>query len=423
MALAQPIPPSDDYHLSLLEMGVPSVIAFHASLPATTPLHDLSILNLERVALHLLNKYPLLRCSIARTPGQRACLLMQPDMHPSAVVAERRDATEMKASEHLARMLNEVEIDWEQGPLWRVWSCSSTSNGKPAIVLGIAHLISDGVGARALFSDLLHLLRNYPTCPPPPSYEFPPVRDDMQCFLPPKEKVTEFQREMNKLGPVKPPPPIIPSTVGAPDSAKYTETRQLGSFSASAIAKLKSAGRKHAVRSLHPILQTAALVAISLVYVKDSQSEFDINSHTDVSLRDPKLGHPRATGSFAIGMGTKRYVCTTSDCHFWRICRMYQQDLRDQDEMKETCWGLGFDWGRGEGNEGGYSLDQRMERDEQRKTLAGGWSWQSTASTSNLGVMERTGWEGELKDVCWAQTARDGSDAFPINVSPTRRAR
>lgn len=424
MQLLRRIPPSDYFHLALQGLGNPSIIAMHASLPSSAA-PSLTKTNVERATSHLLNQYSLLRCGLQRSPGHPAALCMRREVKPGevAVFDEGRDVS---TTELLSRALEEGKsFSWDRGPLWKVQLVAGGVGRATRIVLSIAHLISDGIGARRLFSDFLKLLKGYPTCPPPPCIEFPPTRDDLPCFIPSAEWVKSANAAIaqsdpstvTQLRPPIPAPPLPPTQPG------YTAIKHLCSLPPFMVGALKAQAHLHSVDTLHPLLHGVALAAVSLASTDSmrtptsSYPTFIFRSCTDRSLRAEGV-HPRATGVYTTNGSTERWRLSTG-FGFFMLCRWYQDDLHDAQLRREYDWQWGYEWGVGKGNQVRDVWDEEYQRRRIEEGGDGRWKWESSACTSNLGVLDETGWEaeGQLSDVCWAQTALPGCAALLLNVS------
>lgn len=420
MALTRLVPRSDFWQLALLSLGHPSIIAFHAALPASAA-PSLTLANVERAASHLLNKYPLLRCGLQTSRDATSSLRMRQEVLPSEVV-EVQERSESSSTELLTEALEGGgRTNWDQGPLWRVKVVrgESTKHSRATrLVLSIAHLISDGVGARRLFAELLGLLKSSQDSLPPVSNSFPPAREDMDCFTP----SSAFVHLGNTLTadvayPLDSLPPVLPYSSLPPAHSSRTVVQRLVTLSPAEVTSLKAHSRANGVSTLQSLLHATALAALSLAFTSPSPNEtFTLKSFTDVSFRDERLGHPSATGSYAYSIPTHRWRCYTR-FPFWVLCRWYQQELMDPSLQEEGAREAGYDWGKGKGNRFVYGVDEMVQRTRRDLERGGGWCWSTTAATSNLGVLEETGWEGELGDVCWAQTAVPGCSAVLMNVS------
>lgn len=421
MALTRLVPRSGFWQLALLHLGYPSIIAFHASLPRSAP--NLTQATVERAASHLLNKYPLLRCGLNRPPNAPSLLRMRLDVVPSEVVeVEKAKQVLQKSSTELLSEALEARggFEWDGGPLWRVKMVLGADDGaSPAtsLVLSIAHLISDGIGARRLFGELLSLLESDQHPPPALVSTFPPNREDMDCFTPPSAFI-ELGNALtsNSAYPLQSLPPVLPYSSRPPTQPSQTVVRRLATLSPAAVASLKVEAHANGIKTLQPLLHGTALASLSLAFTSTSPDEtFTLKSFTDVSFRDERLGHPSATGSYAYSIPTHRWRCYTR-FPFWMLCRWYQQELSDRSLREEATWEAGYDWGKGEGNRFVYGVDEMVERTRRDMESGGGWCWSTTAATSNLGVMDETDCEGQLGDVCWAQTAVPGCSAVLMNV-------
>ncbi|ORY66813.1 hypothetical protein BCR35DRAFT_354847 [Leucosporidium creatinivorum] len=428
MALTRLVPRSDFWQLALLSLGHPSVIAFHASLPPSAS--NLTQATAERAASHLLAKYPLLRCGLERPQDAPPSLRMRQTVVPSEVVkVETQKAEETLArtsTDLLSRALEEGwRFQWDAGPLWRVQMVGGRADGAwkaTRLVLSIAHLISDGIGARRLFGELLSLLKSNEKPLPTTNLTFPPIRDGLDCFTPPSAFV-ELGNNLtsNAAYPHRALPSVLPYSSRPPTLPSRTVVKELATLSPSVVAALKAQAKANGVDTLQPLLHGTALAALSLAFTSPSSKEtFTLKSFTDVSFRNEQLSHPPATGSYAFSIPTHRWRCYTH-FPFWVLCRWYQQELLDESLREDAAWEAGYDWRKGEGNHFVYGVDEMVERTKRDMESGGGWCWSTTAATSNLGVMDETGWEGELGDVCWAQTAVPGCSAVLMNALSARQ--
>lgn len=422
MALTRLVPRSDFWQLALLHLGYPSIIAFHASLPPSAA-PDLTRAKVEQAASYLLRRYPLLRCGLKNRSNGPSFLHMRQAVVPSEVVEVETGKNDFEGSS--TELLSDAleagrELKWSEGPLWRVKVVrGETGQSSPTtrLVLSIAHLISDGIGARRLFSELLSLLQNSLQPLPTLNCTFPPTREDLDCFTP-SSAFVELGNALtsNAAYPLQSLPQVLPYSSRPPRQPSHTDIKRLATLSLSAVTALKVRAQANGIKTLQPLLHGIALAALSIAFTSASSVEtFTLKSFTDVSFRDERLGHPSATGSYAYSIPTHRWRCYTR-FPFWMLCRWYQQELSDTSLREEATWEAGYDWGKGEGNSFVYGVDKMIERTRRDMDNGGGWCWSTTAATSNLGVLDQTGWEGELDDVCWAQTAVPGCSAVLMNV-------
>jgi hypothetical protein len=238
------------------------------------------------------------------------------------------------------------------GFLWRVVryhneTDSTSDSDMPAyIALTCNHVISDGRSGQALLGALLSDTaietsgKEKPTIAPSmqatincrPSLPFMLEQVWYELIVP---KLPRFLERKFKMKPCWPfAPPFSHDSDRDNETGKHTFNHI--QFSSDALKRLKDCGKANDVKTLQPLLQVAAVVAL-WISVGGNPSKRDASAHKSKSLHtrhacvvsfcQSTLGHPAITGNYisAVDRGTK--CPNDGNVDFWQTVRQYAMSL------------------------------------------------------------------------------------------------
>lgn len=369
----------------------------------------------------LLRRYPLLRSVVTEGRSQEPKYTII-DIEPRQVV-EERDSEGMGAEQLLGVGLEEGKtLDLEKGPLWKVILFNPSIGAPQRLLLCINHTICDGVGARNLLADILTLLRT------PSASEavktLPPSQDTSVDLRPGygqlvgtiyaeviAPRLPSFLRAKPRQPTWPNPPPVRP--IDQP-----TALRRLV-VSPEIVSALKLAGRAHRVSTLQPLLHASTLASFVIVLSMGDPTITlpPLDTDTPTSLRSSELGHPHATGNYvavAAHSDSLRAFRPQFDSRFWDLARRYGSALADPATI---AYGRGIMGMMKHIPDGPVNAEGKSawETFFGAKAMAEN-PYSAATSTSNLGVLPATGWEGDGMEVCWAQTGSAFGQGIVTNV-------
>ncbi|GAA5870217.1 hypothetical protein JCM8547_006919 [Rhodosporidiobolus lusitaniae] len=407
------------FSLARSNSGQAPIVAFTAVLPAPA-----STQAVQGAVDSLLARFPLLRCTIADSATTRPRYLHREELSAAQIVVEGSVAPEEGPQAALEAALEAGRVcDVEQGPLWRVWV--SREGNKQRLTLAVHHTVCDGTATRNLFSELLRLIKS----PEPVDNDAavvalcPSLEDTVHCRLSPLEVAKVVLDEVvvpnlpSFLRPAPPPltllnPPLIPP-------GPQPSTLRLLFLAPSVVSGLKTAGKSHGVNTLHPILYTAALAALSSSS-PDTSSNSQIVGSTPFSCRLPS--HPLTTGNYVAGYTASKPLPALLPGRFWSFCAEYGRTIsapETKQRAQRRMGMLGFipdgELPAGEGKPARTKWEGWVEEQLEKNRFG------ETFEVSNLGVLPSTGWEEEgLEEVFWCQTGSAFVAAFELNPVAVR---
>jgi hypothetical protein len=390
------------FSLSRTLVGSPPVLTFVAVLERDTPLSTLSR-NAQRAIEHIVAQYPLLRCIVSDTRSRHPSFTSDTSFDETKVLNVISSETDLPAGELVCRELVAAKtlLDLETGPLWRI-----TIHKGPAttcIALTLNHVICDGLGGRNLTGDFLRYLFSEVTESVPAVHVLPPALESTIDVSTPR-----ISEGWNPPAYWPNPPPFQP----------YTRDIRLEllPFTSADVGRLKAAGRAHGVATLHPLLITIMLTAVSATWAKDTSIQ-NVHVGTAISLRDISLGHPYATGNY-VGDLAFTYPTVDRSSVFWDIARDYARKLVDPASVEKARRTWGF-------------LANIPDPDRLPVPNKTGWEiyiesrlharnpFGASAEISNLGVMNED--VPGVKEVIFAQAPSPIWSAITLNVRTALR--
>ncbi|GAA6056595.1 hypothetical protein JCM3770_006658 [Rhodotorula araucariae] len=426
MVAERALGPYERYSLARTRAGVAPVVAVTALLDGA----KVDPARLSHAIQTLLAKYALLSCSVANAATG------EPHFRRSAVEArdvlvEGPEVGRDAGDALLAALGAGVEFDVEKAPLWRVWHSAAGAQGQIRLTLAVHHVLSDGTSTRNIFAHLLRALREPPTGDEPVEAELAPSLEDTVDVRP--SMLTLVKTVVEELVLLKlpsflrpaPSPVVFPNPPLLSPYLQPTALKVL-SLPAPVVARLKATAKARDIATLHPVLYTAALAALSSsLSARDAASRADeIVGDSPISLRDPSAGHPAITGNYVCSLSTAHGPAAPSATAFWASCAAYATRLADPAARADAKGGMGLlayvpngAAGSGGAQDARTGFDVWMEEKLHSERPYG-----ASFEVSNLGVLPPTGWEGEggIDEVYWAQAAMAVGPALAINPIAVR---
>jgi hypothetical protein len=298
--------------LALTNFGTAQIITGLAVLE-TAP----SLATVKSAVSQALEAYPLLKCHIHTPIEPRPRFAFNKALDADAIVRVAASAPNAPVDIIFAEIEHGNAFDLYGGPLWRVALYeSSTAGGYVQLALTMNHVLSDGVGLRNLFGQLLACITA--------SVPFPAAATGQSALPPAIEDTMDVRIPQPSAAPRPPnywpnPPPAPPNTRPVRAACAQVPAPQL--------AALKEAGKARGVRTLHPILHVAALCALdgAVRAAGGSAAPVNIRTTTSMSLRAAAAGHPTATGNY-VGKYDVDYALH-GPTKFWELARTYAAAL------------------------------------------------------------------------------------------------
>ncbi|KDE09547.1 hypothetical protein MVLG_00444 [Microbotryum lychnidis-dioicae p1A1 Lamole] len=304
---------------------------------------------LERAISDLLNEFPLLRGRIegryTRTPrfierdatSVSDILDVVRDDDSSTRVEGSPSPDEVLTTRLEAGLHQANEMDVSVGPLWKM--LHHDRKDEQSIVLVVHHTLSDGLGSKNLFAQLIQratrpdetqvqipsLLIPFEHIPQSQEQSVPGLRRLHWSFMAGImwaeviRPFRPFRLIASKRATVLPNPPLVPPY------QQLTELRIIRSPN-ELMARIKARARAKGVSTLHPVLLTA-LFASLLSYRNDRNDANDllideILLKTPVLVRDAALGHPITTGNYIATISTPpSFKAATLSTGFYSLTR------------------------------------------------------------------------------------------------------
>ena len=397
---------SERWSLARHNVGNPIIVVFSATLPRGL----VSEIDLQEAVGQLSNQYPMLKCAVQDRTTKEPKYRMMDAYDPKGIVSVSPLAQDMTLPQILLEsVMRGVEFDADQGPLWEVQLHQAEhSYQRDQLILIMDHIICDGVGSKNLFSELLGQL-SAPNATSHVECTILPKRLDDFCDLKPLAQPTP-----------RPSPPLhLKSFPGKqPGYSARTASQQFFTFSVprDRLSKLITAGKQHDVRTLHPILYVAGLLALYRATLPDSGRYF-FGTATPFSHRD-EADNPACTGNY-VTFHIKDEVILPNT-RFWERTREFSEELRHPETKQNTKRALG-----GFAAFSDVPVVEGSERTGWEDAIDGlidhvDGSHQLAYVVSNVGVM-KVPKEGKLagvvQDVCFAQTSSSHAGAFLNSVS------
>ncbi|KAM0751088.1 hypothetical protein T439DRAFT_380101 [Meredithblackwellia eburnea MCA 4105] len=415
------------YSLTRTLLGMPPCVALIAELT-----HPVEAGDLRQVINTLLARFPLLSCKVVGVDTVEP-KFESVEVTPDDVLVVRKEVDEESDPTAFLEvgLAAGKEIDITKGPLWRVVGFEGIAgpSGKLSrVLLVVNHVVSDGSGSKTLFAELLRLVASPASSNTnridESTIAFPPTLEETIDVRPSTFhllRVIAIELLVPKLPAFLRPAPPSPHFPGKPLVHPFIQPTRLlfATIPLSTINKLKTLAKEHGVGTLHPVLHTCLLAAFSSI--NTSNPPLQINSSSPISVRDPKLGHPTATGNFATPLDwTPPPHLSSPATPFWELAKAYITDLNSPSgraRAKGTMGMMKFTPDgvvelEGGSLETGWETFWRAKRDSENP-------WSATFEISNLGVID-VGEEEGVKNVTWAQFASPISASMAINAISLR---
>jgi NRPS condensation-like uncharacterized protein len=335
----------------------------------------------------LLDTYPILKHTVLDPNGNEPAYHLDTTIQCDDIVrvfAHSAPTIELVRQANLTGMTFRVD----HGPLIQCQLHQATgSNQRDSLILLFDHILCDGLGGRNLFSDLLCLLSSL-SLPAAPSGL--PLRMDDTVDLTPTTAQAMLDPDY---------PPAIPSYDARGGKQILTDF----ALPAETLQNLLKVTKRHGVKTLHPVLHTAALMA--LYHAAGSPKPAAIRTSTPISERDEGKGHPRSTGNYVIF----HYATTRVDSSlgFWEETRRFCASLRHPSAR------AGARSTESSGSQGwGSYLDGLIGKANAPVRLG--------VAVSNVGKLDlpQTGQlAGDISDVYFAQSSSAVGAAIVLSVS------
>jgi hypothetical protein len=290
----------ESYCLALTNVGTASIITCLAVLETAPPLTTV-----KSAVTQALEAYPLLKCHVLTPLEPRPRFTFNKALGADAVVRVAASATSGHVDIILAEMEHGSSFDLYAGPMWRVTLYeSSTAGGHARLALTMNHVLSDGVGLRNLFGQLLACITSSVPILAAATGESalaPALEDTMDTRA---SWVSLLRLAYWEILPKLLPRALRPASCwpNPPPSPPHTRPVRaaLAQVSASQLAELKAAGKARGVRTLQPLLHVVSLCALdgAVRAAGARATPVRIRTTTPMSLRTAAAGHPAATGNY-----------------------------------------------------------------------------------------------------------------------------
>ncbi|ORY91535.1 hypothetical protein BCR35DRAFT_328140 [Leucosporidium creatinivorum] len=421
------------YSLARTLVGTAPILAFLVNLPETAK--EVQKDDVELAVAELLRRYPILRCAVEGAQTREPRYVTNEKLSPSNVVEVREEDGE-RPEVLLRRGMEEGKgFDLEKGPLWKVVLFGEGKNveSKQRILLVLNHVLSDGTGTRNLFAELISLLHTPPSSPPSSKDSITTLPSTQESTVDLRPSYTHMARvifaelivprlpaflQSNPSPPCWPNPPLV-KPLDQPTGIKHLSIPRI------VVAVMKGEGQCNYIKTLHPILHTAAIASLVITLSKNGSTSLPpITGMTPLSIRTSALGHPSATGNYVDDLPSSSLSSSFSlDTPFWPACREYATQLVNRPKGQSGMGMLAFipdpPLSGAEGEKTGF------EKFVEEK-CASQTPFSASFEVSNLGVLPPTGWDrAEDKptggiEVCWAQTATAFGPALLLNALTPR---
>ncbi|KAK0554238.1 hypothetical protein OC846_000947 [Tilletia horrida] len=435
------------YSVARTQYGSPPIITLAAVLTTheqdAQPILDHVHQRVDRI----LEGTPLLRCGIAQAESNRPryCLLATAPT-PTDIV-KLRDAVSISAQtengpDEVARLrtlrdelMSKEQVNWMQHSikslqhvLWTValYPIQGLPRSTFVLLVSLNHSLADG---RGVFNILNGILSNRE--PLLDNNQVPPTSDSsFDMDQSPPEPSYSDDLKSAPFWPEK----ILQNLLDCPTAMKSIDLDS--TFS----SKLKAIATQHGIKTLHPVLETAAILALgmSASEAAEEQKEFVIASSTAISLRGstyssaPLASHGHFAGNW-VGGRDDRTLCNPT-LKFWARARRAAGVLADPTTLQKAIlvW-KGVD---GLPSSTGVELDGQIDALDQTPLQGDGWAqmmrqhvgktphistYHASLGISNLGffALDRDGREDSLftVDHCsWTQVASPIADCICLNI-------
>ncbi|KAK0547943.1 hypothetical protein OC846_004665 [Tilletia horrida] len=361
--------------------GSPPIITLAAVLTArdndAQPILD----HIDRRVDHILEGAPLLRCGVAQADSHRPryCFLDPP---PTAIdVVKLRDAVSISVQPgndpdeiaHLRELRDESmrkeQVNWIQRSsqslqqlLWNVALYPVQGHSRDAFILivSVHHCLADGRGVFNILNGILSSKEPFLD-----NRQLPATSDssfDMDQSSPEPSYGDELKN--TPFWPEK----LLQNLLECPSAMKSID------FDSTFAPKLKRAATRHGVKTLHPVLETAAILALGMSVSEEEEPL--IATSTAISLRGspystaPPASHGHFSGNW-VGGRDDRILCNPT-LTFWGRARQAAAGLADPVTLKKAIlvW-KGVD---SFPSSTGVELDGQVDAVDQTPLQGDGWA-------------------------------------------------
>ncbi|SCV71470.1 BQ2448_3058 [Microbotryum intermedium] len=442
------------FSLARTNVGVAPSVVLHASfkkatMSATTGTSGQASVRvaLERAIGDLLDEFPLLRGRIegryTTTPsyvergttsvsdilevvGEQSSTGTEGSPSPDDVLRTRLEAGLYQAN----------EMDISVGPLWKVVHYDWKE--EQAIVLVVHHTLSDGLGSKNLFAQLIQRVtrpdetRLQNSSSRTPFEGIPKSQEETVPGL--KRMRWSFWAGMIWSELVRPSWPLSLITLqksrvllNAPLVPPYQQrtTLRVARVPNELMAYLKGRARANGVSTLHPILHTALFASLlscrTLSKDASDPSKNEILLETAMSLRDATLGHPNITGNYVASVSSppsfKTASLATPFYSLTRSCASHLSSPAERTRAEQMMLSLSLIPERSPSVGAPVEQDTGWERWLRQKMTNEVDTWACTIDASNLGVFPvHKDVAEEIENLGWAQPGSAMGAAIGFNI-------
>ncbi|GHJ86248.1 hypothetical protein NliqN6_2650 [Naganishia liquefaciens] len=232
----------------------------------------------------------------------------------------------------------ELRVSANNTFLWRIVRYTTSSSDQPGyLAVTLNHVISDGKSGLALFDALLNetadaQTSNEATFPPSlentvdtrPGYRYMANVIWTELIVP---KLPTYIAASVRQAPCWPGRP--PAVRNALRCYKHII------LDSATTASLKANGKRHRVNTLHPILETAAVVALWITF-----GATEIAHNTPMSVRDVSRGHPLMTGNYVSNLENRCSIRGEDD--FWEKSCAFSTWLKSDVAQRQAISAMGM---------------------------------------------------------------------------------
>ncbi|KAL1696638.1 hypothetical protein GGG16DRAFT_120875 [Schizophyllum commune] len=308
---------------------------------------------LSRRITDLQEHFPLLRCEVVGAKTREPAFQQRPTPYAPEEILRQESfspvAGSNEAQEKERLLYNELDRMTREDlsrPLWQVTLFTpSSSSDRGYVALSADHILIDGKGLALLTQALLApdiaslptetleqlpLMEDTIDIRPPYSYLLPVVWQEL--LVP---KLPSFLQSY-----VAQPKPW-PGTYVQRSPAECEWGLSLFELAPALVDALKSAGKAHDVKTLHPILKAAHFVAMWAVLARNSpNTPFPLKANTPRTERKADLGHAYCTSNYTAS--TDVSVQLKASDGFWATARYVAHALGSPEGIQNGRYNMGM---------------------------------------------------------------------------------
>ena len=373
-------------------MGYPPALTFMVTYSG--PAHLPSDVVLTKRIYQLQENVDLLRCRIRDRRTERP-FFERVQVWPADKILRYIDHGDL--IDHDTILLQQLhwfeKNDVDRMPMWNV--TVHRTSGSAYLTISAVHEIIDGIGLANLVQLLLNKAPIRPERLSAPTLEQAvDLRPSLLYLLPVLFRFLLLPRLPQFIQTwfyIDPPWPV---GIASPYFGKASAILTL-KLTAADVSALKEVGRRHGVHTLHPILQTAALIAIWSTFGDDIRP-FVLRSSSPRSLRISQPGLPSCSGNFGVNH-TWDYRPEPSD-DFWHEAHRFAKYLHSERGKHDARQRIGMLAYLPEGSHDPDS-DRPTAWEEFYFQQAEGQPFSDSLDVSNLGSLSLP---AGAEDLCWA---------------------